>query len=149
MASRSAGTCGRPAPRSTDDRHGRAERPAGVAGGGLDPEVVDDVLAEEPAVGHAVEGDAAGQAEGALAGGRPSGAGQADHDVLGHGLDRRGEVEMVVEQRRFGRATGDAEEPLEGRPGHLPAGEELEVVECRRNEPSGLMSISSRRMRSA
>ena len=43
------------------DEQGRAQRAAGVAGRGLDPEVVERPLAEQPAVGHAVERDAAGQ----------------------------------------------------------------------------------------
>ena len=50
-------------------RHERgSQRPARVAGRGLDPDVVEDPFAQEDAVGHAVQGHAAGQAEVALAG---------------------------------------------------------------------------------
>ena len=43
------------------DEQGRAQRAAGIAGRRLDPEVVEVALAEQPAVGHAVERHAAGQ----------------------------------------------------------------------------------------
>ena len=42
---------------------GRAQRAAGVAGGRLDPDVVKGAFAQQLAVGHAVQGHAAGQAE--------------------------------------------------------------------------------------
>ena len=45
------------------DEQGRAQRAAGVAGRGLDPDVVERPLAEQPAVGHAVQRHAAGQDE--------------------------------------------------------------------------------------
>ena len=45
------------------DEEGHAERPAGIAGRGLDPDLLERAFAEDPAVGHAVQGDAAGQAE--------------------------------------------------------------------------------------
>ena len=46
----------------------RAERAAGIAGRRLDPDVVERALAQQLAVGHAVQRDAAGQAEIARAG---------------------------------------------------------------------------------
>ena len=43
------------------DEQRRAQRAAGVAGGRLDPESLEGPLAQQPAVGHAVERHAAGQ----------------------------------------------------------------------------------------
>ena len=43
------------------DEQRRAQRAAGIAGGRLDPDVVEVALAEQPAVGHAVQRHAAGQ----------------------------------------------------------------------------------------
>src|SRR5207244_8199602 len=45
------------------DRERDADRPAGVARRGLDPEPAERALAEEPTVADAVERDAAGEAE--------------------------------------------------------------------------------------
>ena len=47
-----------------------ADRAAGVAGGRLDPEVLERSLAQQPPVGDAVQRDPAGQARVARAGGR-------------------------------------------------------------------------------
>ena len=43
------------------DEQGGAQGAAGVAGGGLDPDVVEGPFAQQPAVGHAVQRHAAGQ----------------------------------------------------------------------------------------
>ena len=43
------------------DKQGRAQRAAGVAGGRLNPEIVKGALAQQPAVGHAIQGHPAGQ----------------------------------------------------------------------------------------
>ena len=45
------------------DEQRRAQRAAGVAGGGLDPDVLERALAQDAAVADAVQRDAAGQAE--------------------------------------------------------------------------------------
>ena len=64
--------------------------PPGVAGRRLDPEPLERPLAQQPAVGHAVQRDAAGQAQVRA---RRSAACTCrairEHDLLGHGLDRR------------------------------------------------------------
>ena len=76
---------------------GRAQRAAGIAGGGLDPDVVEAPVAQDLAVGDAVQRDAAGQAQVRHPGLRCARArGQAQHDLLGHGLDGGGEIHLAL-----------------------------------------------------
>ena len=83
------------------DEQGRAERPAGVAGRRLDPDVVERPLAQQPAVGHAVERDAAGQDEVLHAGSRVNVAADPQHDLLGHRLDAGGQVHVPLLEGRL------------------------------------------------
>ena len=92
------------------DEQGRPERPAGVAGGRLDPEVVEVALAEQPAVGHAVQRHAAGQDQVLHPGPRVHVAADPEHDLLGHGLDAGGQVHVPLLERRLRRARRPAEE---------------------------------------
>ena len=71
------------------DRERDAERAAGVARRRLDPESLERPLAQQPAVADAVERDAAGEAEVLHAGLAVHVARHAQHDLLGHHLDRR------------------------------------------------------------
>ena len=101
---------------------------ARVAGGRLNPQLVERALAQNPPVGHAVERDAAGQAEflhprlGVDVPGHPQ------HDLLGDGLDRGGEVHVALGQQRLGLARRTAEEPVELLRGHRQS---LAVIEVR------------------
>ena len=126
------------------DEQRRAERAAGVAGGRLDPDVLERPLAQDAAVADAVERDAAGQARGSS---RPVSlvhvARHAQHDLFGHLLDRRGEVHLALRERRLGlraaaRRTARRTSPLViVRPVAV-----VEVVACPcRNEPSSFRSI--------
>ena len=65
----------------------RADRPAGIARRRLDPDPLEPAIAQDPAVGDAVERDAARQTQvllPALARQRP---GEAQHHLLGHRLN--------------------------------------------------------------
>ena len=75
-----------------------AERAAGVAGRRLDPEALERPLAQQPAVADAVERDAAGEAEVLHAGLAVHVPRHAQHDLLGHLLDRRGEVHLALRE---------------------------------------------------
>ena len=106
-----------------------AEGPAGVAGGGLDPEAAKRAFAEEAGVGDAVEGDAAGEAEVLFAGESVKGAGEAEDDFFGDVLDGASDVAVELSERGFGCARRDGEELGEAGVGHRLAVEIAEVVE--------------------
>src|SRR6185437_5974755 len=65
-------------------RERRADRAAGIAGRGLHPDAVEDVLAQQLAVGDAVQRHAAGQADVLRTRLLLHRAGEAQHDLLGH-----------------------------------------------------------------
>jgi len=85
---------------------GGAEGAAGVAGRGLDPEALEDAVAQQATVGDAVERDAAGEAEVFLAGPALHVPGHAQHDFFGHHLDAGGKVHLALRQGAFGLAGG-------------------------------------------
>ena len=77
-------------------RQGGAQRASGIAGGGLDPDSLENAFAQEAPVGHAIERHAARQAKMLFAGQFPRVAGQAQHDFLRHGLDGAGGVHVAL-----------------------------------------------------
>jgi hypothetical protein len=107
----------------------RAQGPAGVARGGLNPQPLEGSLAREAPVGDAVERDPAGEAEVVEPGLRVDVAGDAAQHLLGDGLDGRRQVQLPAGQRRLRRPRRPAEEPLEGRARHPAAGLEGELLE--------------------
>ena len=88
---------------------GRAHRAAGITGRRLHPDVVEDVLAQQLAVGDAVQRHAAGQADVPGAGFLADRAAETKHDLLGDGLDRRREIHVDLRQLFLGCAALDAE----------------------------------------
>jgi hypothetical protein len=80
----------------------RAERPAGVARRGLHPKIVETAVAQHLAVGDAIEGDAAGEAEIAHAGLGLERAGQPQDRLFGDALDRRRQIHMHPLEPIFG-----------------------------------------------
>ena len=91
-----------------------AERAAGVAGGRLNPELVDDLLAQDPSVADAVERDAAGEAQVAEAGLLSRVPRHLDHRFFGDVLNRARQVHLALRQLGFRPPGGTIEEPLEG-----------------------------------
>ena len=85
----------------------RTERAAGIAGGGLHPDVVENALAQDLAVGDAVERHAAGQAQMALARLGAHRAGEPQHHLLRHRLDRGRHVHVELRER-LGRVRAPA-----------------------------------------
>src|SRR5205814_8134953 len=98
-----------------------AERAAGVAGRRLNPDVVEDALAQDAAVADAVQRDAARQAQIAEAGLAPREARHLQHHLLGDLLHRAREIHLALRQRRLGLARRPAEERLEAAAGHPQA----------------------------
>jgi hypothetical protein len=80
------------------------------------------------AVGDAVEGDAAGEAEVALARLGREGAGQAQDDLFRDRLDRGGDVHVERREQGFGAAHGLAEQRLEALVHHGQPGRVVEIA---------------------
>ena len=85
-------------------RKGGADRAAGIARGRLYPDILEGAVAENFAVGDAIERDAASEAEivdPMLARERPR---EPQHHFLGHLLDRGGDVHMERREQVFARS---------------------------------------------
>ena len=117
---------------------GRAQRPARVARGGLDPQALEAAVAEHLAVGHAVQGHAPGQAEVGQARLRGDGARQPQHDLVGHRLDGGGDVHVALGQELVRPAGRTAEELVEAGVGHAEPGAVVEVAEVEAEGAVGL-----------
>ena len=78
------------------DQQRHAERPAGVPGRRLNPDVLKRPFPQDPAVGHAVERHAAGQAEILHPGQLLCEPGGLEHDLFGHFLDGGCEVHVAL-----------------------------------------------------
>ena len=105
----------------------RAERAAGVAGRRLDPDPLEPAVAQHLAVRHAVERDAAGEAEIFGAGLGRDRAREPQHDFLGHRLDRGGEIHVALVEQFFRLARRPAEQRIELVVGHAQAGAIVEI----------------------
>ncbi len=95
-----------PAPDDVPGGQGRAQGAAGVARGGLDPDVLEGAFAQQLAVGHAVQGHAAGHHQVIGAGELLGGFRQAQDDLLGDLLDGQGQVHMPLVQQTLSRGRG-------------------------------------------
>ena len=107
----------------------RPERAAGIAGGRLHPDVSEAAVAQHLAVGHAVEGYAAGEAQVLHAGLIGEAAREPQHRLLEHGLNGCGEVHVLLLEPGLRLARRPAEQAIEPRIGHGQAGAIVEVVE--------------------
>ena len=107
----------------------RAQRPAGIAGCGLDPDAFEYPLALQPAIGHAVQRHTAGQAQLALARAARNASRQLEHHLLGDRLHRGRQVHLALAQLGFGQAGRAAEQPLEPLVDHGQAGAIVKIVE--------------------
>ena len=117
------------------DRQRGAERAAGIARGRLHPDVLERAVAQDLAVGDAVERDAAGEAEVVEAVFARQRARKPQHHLLGHRLDRGGDVHVERREQFLGRvAHRRAEQVGEFPIGHGQAGAIIEIVEV---EPEG------------
>ena len=116
----------------------RAQRAAGVARRRLHPYVFESAIAQHLAVGHAVERDAAGEAQIFQAGFLAQRAGHSQHGFFGDGLHRCGEVHFALGQRVFRLARRRAEKGVEFRIGH---GQPGAVVEIRLVQPVGTIGF--------
>ena len=105
----------------------RADRAAGVACRRLHPDVVENVLTQQLAVGDAIQRHAAGQADVPGAGFLPHRAAEPEHDFLGDGLHRGREIHVDLRQLFLGLARLDAEHIGELVVRHAQAGTIIEV----------------------
>ena len=110
-----------------------AERPARIARRRLDPDLVERSFPLDTAVADAVQCHAAGHAQVFQARQLVCGARHAQHDFLGDILNRSGEIQLALRQRRFRLARRSFEQPLESAAGHRQAVHEFEVLEVQPN----------------
>jgi hypothetical protein len=96
----------------------RAAPTARVAGGRLDPDVVEDAGRSQLAVGHAVQRHAARQHEPALPAQAAQVARRPEHDLLRHLLDTGREVHLAPRDRCLGLARRAVEQVGEARTRH-------------------------------
>jgi len=108
--------------------HGGPEGAPGIAGGGLDPNVVEQTGSQNLTVGHAVKGDAAGQAQVLLPGHLAGVSGHFQDHLFGDHLNRTGKVHFALGQVGFRLARGTAEQVGEAVVGHGQTVEIPEVV---------------------
>ena len=85
-----------------------ADGAPGIAGRGLDPDVIEGTVVQQPGVGDAVQGDPAPQAQVRGAGALVRVPRHPQEDLLGEVLDRSGEVRVAVVER-FALGDGDPE----------------------------------------
>ena len=112
------------------DRERRADRAAGIARRRLHPDVLEGAVAQDLAVGHAVERDAAGETEIVEAVLARERARQPQHDLLGHLLDRGRDVHVERREQILCRVAHRRAEQLGEFPvGHGEAGAIVEIVE--------------------
>ena len=88
----------------------RPERAAGITGRRLHPDVAEAAVAQHLAVGHAVERYAAGETQVFHAGLGGEAAGEAQHGLLEHRLDRCREVHVLLLEPGLGLARRRAEQ---------------------------------------
>ena len=90
-----------------------AERAAGVAGRGLNPDVVERALAQQSAIGDAVQRHAAGQTRFFMPVSAMHLLANGQHGLLGDGLNARREIHVPLLDVRFRIARRPAEQIVE------------------------------------
>ena len=88
---------------------GRSERSARVAGRGLDPNIVERPFAQQPPIGHAIQGNAAGQHQISLHRFFMQIAAEPQHHVFRHHLDACRQIHVPLQQVGFRRSRRPAE----------------------------------------
>ena len=110
------------------DEQGRAQRPAGIARGRLDPYLVERPFAQQTTVGHAVQGHAARHHQALLPRLGADVPAHSHYRLFGHGLNAGRQVAVSLLDPRFGRTRRTAEQPVKAGPRHGEALAEIEVI---------------------
>ena len=105
-----------------------AQGAASVAGGWLNPNILEGAFSQNAAVADTVERNAAGQAQVGHPGLVMNVTRHPQHDLLGHRLDGRGKVHLTLGDLRFQRPGGAPEQPIEPAIGHRQAMEVVEIL---------------------
>src|SRR5579875_882972 len=120
-----------------------AERAAGVARGRLHPDIAENLLSQELAVGDAVERDAARKTEIFDIQFAPGGTREPAYDFFGHLLDRRRKVHLTLGQRGFRLTRRAAEKIMKFRPSHGQTGCIVKIVYV---EPESAVGLQVQQM---
>jgi hypothetical protein len=89
--------------------------------------VIEAAIAQHLTVRHAVERNASGETQIPDSGFRTKRSRQAQHDLVGHRLDRRGQVHVMLQERFVGLAGSPAEEIVKLTVGHGKPGAIIEI----------------------
>ena len=116
-------------------RQCRPQRAAGIAGRGLNPNLVEIALAQQLSIGHAVERHAACKTEVAHARLSCQMAGHAGHDDFRDILDRSRQIHVALGQKLVRLACRAAEERIELRIGHAQSGTVVEIAHVQTERP--------------
>src|SRR6185503_6640575 len=107
---------------------GRTQRSAGIAGRGLEPEIIEDAFRVELAIGDAIECDAAREAQISRACFSAYAARDLEDDLFRHALYRGGDVHVELRQQfRLGLPSRRAEQGVELLVRHPEAGAIVEI----------------------
>ena len=101
---------------------------AGIAGRRVDVELLEGGLAENPAVRHAVERDAAGETEAREAGPLVNVSRHREQRFFGHRLERASDIHVPLCQLGFRLSRRTAEQTIERAIRHPETGHEIEVA---------------------
>ena len=110
-------------------RQSCAQSPSGIAGRRLHPDIGECSIAQDFAVRHAIQRNAASKAEIGNAGFRSDRAGEGQHDLLEDELDRRRDVHFALGEELVGPARRPPEQFVEPAVGHGQAGAVIEIIE--------------------
>ena len=116
----------------------RTECPAGVPRGRLDPDALEMPIAQNPAVGHTVQGHAACQAQVPHSGCGGDAPRHCQQYFLRDSLDRCGKVHVPLGDRVLRLARRAPEQVVERRAGHGQAGAIVEILQI---EPEGAVGL--------
>src|SRR5437867_2050057 len=108
------------------DKGSRAQGAAGIAGGGLNPDVFERTFAKKAAIGDAIEGDSAGEDEVFHFRLPMHFASHAQYDFFGDLLNAGSEVHVALLEHGFRRAGWAAEQIVKSAIGH---GQALAIIE--------------------
>ena len=117
------------------DEPRRAERSPRIAGRGLNPDALERSLLQDPAVADAVQRHAAGQAQVPHAGLAVEMPRRPQHGVLGHLLDRGGEIHVALGEQRVRLARRAAKQRVELPGGHRETRAVVEVGQVQPERP--------------
>ena len=105
----------------------RAQSAAGVPRRGLNPNLLERPLAQQPAIGHAIQRHTPGQAQTVAPGRLARASRQSQHGLLGHQLNGPRRIQVPLLDRAFRLARRTAKKLVETPVSHLETRQKIEI----------------------